>query len=123
MNDQIVTKDKLVMFLNKKVLSRELRTSRYKQSRTTATRKKVQQTLKFDSVDSYVSAIISLYNYQQSFDHATSSHSREAKVKALLKDRTKKKHARRKAQYLDRDVNTLLNEYKQRQMIDVVRSC
>ncbi len=111
------------MFLNKKVLSRELRTSRYKQSRTTATRKKVQQTLKFDSVDSYVSAIISLYNYQQSFDHATSSHSREAKVKALLKDRTKKKHARRKAQYLDRDVNTLLNEYKQRQMIDVVRSC
>ena len=123
MNDQIVTEDKLVMFLNKEVLSRELRTSRYKQSRTTATRKKVQQTLKFDSVDSYVSAIISLYNYQQSSDHATSSHSRGVKVKALLKDRTKKKHARRKAQYLDRDVNTLLNEYKQRQMIDVVRSC
>ncbi len=116
-------KDKLVMFLNKKVLSQELRTSHYKQSRTTATRKKVQQTLRFDSVDSYVSAIISLYNYQQSFDHATSSHSWEVKVKALLKDRMKKKHARRKAQYLDHDINTLLNEYEQRQMIDVVRSC
>ena len=101
------------MFLNKKVLSRELRTSHYKQSRTTATRKKVQQTLRFDSVDSYVSAIISLYNYQQSFDHATSSHSQEIKMKALLKDRMKKKHARRKAQYLDHDVNTLLNEYEQ----------
>jgi len=44
-------------------------------------------------------------------------------MKALLKDCMKKKHARRKAQYLDHDVNTLLNEYKQRQMIDVVRSC
>jgi len=112
-NDQIVTKDKLIMFLNKKVLSRELRTSRYKQSRTTATRKKVQQTLRFDSVDSYVSAIISLYNYQQSFDHVTSSHSQEIKMKALLKDRMKKKHARRKAQYLDCNINTLLNEYEQ----------
>jgi len=122
-NDQIVTKDKLIMFLNKKVLSRELHTSHYKQSCTTATRKKVQQTLKFDSVDSYVSAIISLYNYQQSFDHATFSHSQEIKMKALLKDHMKKKHARRKAQYLDRDVNTLLNEYEQQQMIDVVQSC
>ena len=112
MNDQIVTKDKLVMFLNKKVLSQELRTSHYKQSRTTATRKKVQQTLKFDSIDSYVSTIISLYNYQQSFNHATSSHSQKIKIKALLKDCTKKKHARRKAQYLDCDVNTLLNEYE-----------
>jgi len=83
----------------------------------------VQQTLRFVSVDSYVSAIISLYNYQQFSDHATSLHSRETKVKALLKDRTKKEHARRKAQYLDRDVNTLLNEYEQRQMIDAVRSC
>ncbi len=75
MNDQIVTKDKLVMFLNKKVLLQELRTSYYKQSHTTAMRKKVQQTLRFNSVDNYVSAIISLYNYQQSFNHATSSHS------------------------------------------------
>ena len=101
------------MFLNKKVLLQELRTSHYKQSHTTAMRKKVQQTLKFNSVDSYVSAIISLYNYQQSFDHATSSHSWEIKMKALLKDHMKKKHARRKAQYFDRDVNTLLNEYEQ----------
>ncbi len=123
MNGQIVTKDKLVMFLNKEVLSRGLRTSRYKQSRTAATGKEVQQTLGFDSVDSYVSAIISLYNYQQSSGHATSSHSRGAKVKALLKDRTKKEHARRKAQYLDRGANTLLDGYEQRQMIDAVRSC
>jgi len=41
-------------------------------------------------------------------------------MKALLKDCTKKKHARRKAQYLNHDVNTLLNEYEQQQMIDVV---
>ncbi len=68
-------KDKLIMFLNKKVLSQELHTSHYKQSCTTVTRKKVQQTLKFNSVNSYVSAIIFLYNYQQSFDHATFSHS------------------------------------------------
>ena len=101
------------MLLNKKVLSQELHTSHYKQSHIIATRKKVQQTLKFDSVDSYVSAIISLYNYQQSFDHATSSHSWKIKMKVLLKDYTKKKHARRKAQYFNRDVNTLLNEYEQ----------
>ena len=63
------------MILNKKVLLQELCTSCYKQSCMTATRKKVQQTLRFDSIDNYVSAIISLYNYQQSFDHATSSHS------------------------------------------------
>jgi len=97
MNDQIVMKDKLIMFLNKKVLLQELYTSCYKQSCTTAMRKKVQQTLRFDSVDNYVSAIISLYNYQQSFDHATSSHSQKVKMKALLKDCMKKKHARRKA--------------------------
>jgi len=34
-------------------------------------------------------------------------------MKTLLKDRMKKKHVRRKVQYLDRDVNTLLNEYEQ----------
>jgi len=79
----------------------------------TVMRKKVQQMLRFDSIDSYVSAIISLYNYQQSFDHATSSHSQKIKMKAFLKDHIKKKHARRKAQYLDCDVNTLLNEYEQ----------
>ncbi len=100
------------MFLNKKVLSQELCTSHYKQSHTTATKKKVQQTLRFDSVDSYVSAIISLYNYQQSFDHVTSSHSWEVKMKALLKDHMKKKHTRRKVQYFNHDVNTLLNEYE-----------
>ena len=75
MNDQIVIKHKFIMFLNKKVLLQELHTSHYKQSCTTAIRKKVQQTLRFDSIDSYVSAIISLYNYQQSFNHATSFHS------------------------------------------------
>ncbi len=101
------------MFLNKKVLLQELCTNCYKQSCTTATRKKVQQTLKFNSVDSYVSAIIFLYNYQQFFDHAMSSHSQEIKMKAFLKDCMKKKHARRKAQYFNHDINTLLNEYKQ----------
>ncbi len=70
-----MTKDKFIMFLNKKVLLQKLCTSCYKQSCTTATRKKVKQTLRFNSVDNYVSAIISLYNYQQSFDHVTSSHS------------------------------------------------
>ncbi len=100
------------MFLNKKVLLQKLHTSHYKQSCTTVTRKKVQQTLKFNSIDNYVSVIISLYNYQQSFDHVTFSHSWEIKIKALLKDHRKKKHARRKAQYLDHDVNTLLNEYE-----------
>ncbi len=85
------------MFLNKKVLLQELHTSHYKQSCTTAIRKKVQQTLRFDSIDSYVSAIISLYNYQQSFNHATSFHSWKIKMKVFLKDCMKKKHARRKA--------------------------
>ena len=116
-------KDKFIMFLNKKVLLQKLHTNHYKQSCITAMRKKVQQTLKFDSIDNYVSVIISLYNYQQSSGHATSSHPRGAKVKALLKDRTKKEHPRRKAQYLDRDANTLLDGYEQRQMIDAVRSC
>ncbi len=105
-------KDKFIMFLNKKVLLQKLHTNHYKQSCITAMRKKVQQTLKFDSIDNYVSVIISLYNYQQSFDHATSFHSWEIKIKVLLKDCMKKKHARRKAQYLDRDVNTLRNKYE-----------
>ena len=75
-------------------------------------KKKVQQTLKFDSIDNYVSAIIFLYNYQQSFNHAMSFHSWKIKMKALLKDCTKKKYARRKVQYFNYNVNTLLNEYK-----------
>ena len=33
-------------------------------------------------------------------------------MKALLKDHMKKKHTRRKVQYFNHDVNTLLNEYE-----------
>lgn len=120
---QLVSEDKLIMFLNTEVLSRELRTSRYKKERESTAGEKVQQTLGSNSIDGYVSAIISLYKFQHSSGHNHYTHPRGAKLQAVLDDRTRNEHVRRKAEYVDRGANTLLDGYEQREMINVVRRC
>ena len=123
MDGELVSEDKLVIFLNTEVLIRGLRTTHHKRKRESRTGEEIQQTLGFSQVESYVSALISLYNFQQSSGHNHHPHPRGTKVKAVLQDRLRREHVRRKAEYVDRGANTLLDGYNQPEMINVVRSC
>ena len=123
MDGELVSEDKLVMFLNTEVLARGLRTTHHKRKREARTGEEIQQTLGFSMVEGYVSALISLYNFQLSSGHNHHPHPRGTKVKAVLQDRQRHEHVRRKAEYMDRGANTLLDGYNQLEMLNVVRSC
>lgn len=111
------------MFLNTEVLARGLRTTHRKRKRESRTGEEIQQTLGFSMVEGYVSALISLYNFQLSSGHNHHPHPRGTKIKAVLQDRLRHEHVRRKAEYVDRGANTLLDGYNQLEMLNVVRSC
>ncbi|OJZ79825.1 hypothetical protein ASPFODRAFT_148575, partial [Aspergillus luchuensis CBS 106.47] len=63
---ELVTEHKLDWFLKEEVLSREVRSCRYKKHRTTEEGEPIIRTLGKSSVQSYVSAIIDLWSYQKS---------------------------------------------------------
>lgn len=111
------------MFLNTEVLQRGLRTSRFLRDRKSESGQDIIQTLSVGTVDGYVSAVVALYNFQFSSGYNTHPHPRGAKLKAVMKDRTRKEHVRRKAEYADRGANTLQDRYEEEEMMNVVRSC
>jgi hypothetical protein len=57
---ELVYENKVVWFLNDRVLAREIRASRYTKARTTADGAPVRQTLGMSAVKSYVAAIVDL---------------------------------------------------------------
>ena len=58
--------NKVVWFLNDRVLDQEIRTSRYKKGRTGADGAPVRQTLGMSAVKAYVAAIVDLWSFQKS---------------------------------------------------------
>ena len=65
MDKQLITESKLISFLIKKILNRELHIGSYKNKSTKLhiikAREKVKSTLSYSSINNYISAIISLY--------------------------------------------------------------
>jgi len=71
-----VYENKVVWFLNDRVLGREIRASRYTKARTTADGVPVRQTLGISAVKGYVAAIVDLWSFQKS--KGLNSHSNPA---------------------------------------------
>ena len=116
----MVHEDKLIWFLKEEVLTRKLRTSAYARARKTMKEEDVKQTLSVTTVNGYVSALISLYNFQRESGSNKHAHPRGAKLKAVLKNRGTQEAVERKEEFVDRGANTMLDNYRQQQMIDIV---
>ena len=64
---ELVYENKVVWFLNDRVLTRDIRVSRHKrENRTTVDGEPIKQTLGIHAVKAYVSAIVDLWSFQRS---------------------------------------------------------
>ena len=86
--------NKVVWFLNDRVLAREIRASRYTKARTTADGIPVRRTLGMSTVKSYVAAIVDLWPFQKS--KGLNSH-----------PNPRGEHRRRRLKFADRAARTL----------------
>jgi Centromere DNA-binding protein complex CBF3 subunit, domain 2/Transcriptional activator of glycolytic enzymes len=120
---QLVTEDKLCMFLRTKVFNRTLRTSRFKKYRTDTEGKEIQQTLGMGMINEYCSAIILLWKLQSAKDLSRTPNPRGIKLKGLLKDRERNEFVRRRNEYRDRGAGTLQDGYNEVHMERIVRAC
>ncbi|KAL3258479.1 hypothetical protein ABHI18_006016 [Aspergillus niger] len=120
---ELVTEHKLVWFLKEEVLSREVRSCRYKKHRTTEEGEPIIRTLGKSSVQSYVSAIIDLWSYQKSSGINPNPNPRGEAVTALLDDHARHEYIRKRDQYLDRAAGTLLDGYDEKRIEAFVRYC
>jgi Centromere DNA-binding protein complex CBF3 subunit, domain 2 len=111
------------MFLRLQVLHRELRTSHHKRARMMNDGTVIKQTLGKSAVKTYVNAIISLWEYQSSAGQNLHSHPRGMKLKALLKNKERQETVRKREQFVDRGVRTMLDGYNERDMVNIVRAC
>ena len=123
MDGQLVTQQKLILFLQKEVLSRGLRNSRWSRKRETRDGKDIVQTLAYSTVEGYVSAIVNLWRYQVACGDNHHPNPCGPLLQAILEDRSFKEDVWRKAEYVDRGANTMQDGYAEREMIDVVRKC
>jgi hypothetical protein len=101
-NSEVVTKNKLLVFLQEEVLNRPLRG---KDDDSTAR-------LGASSVETYVSAVVSIYNNQVTRGLNHNPHPRGPAVKAMLAAHSRKERQRRRDAYKDRGKGTIQNGYK-----------
>jgi hypothetical protein len=120
---ELVTEHKLVWFLKEEVLSREVRSGRYKKPRTTEEGEPIIRTLGKSSVQSYVSAIIDLWSHQKSRGINPNPSPRGEAVTAILNDHARHEYLRKRDQYLDRAAGTLLDGYDERRIEAFVQYC
>lgn len=119
---QVVAEGKLLLFLQDEVMQREIRTSRYKRERKTD-QGRVVQTLGFSACKSYVSSLVALYEYQRTIGFNQHPHPNTSRVKALMRSRRTAEAARKKEQFIDRGVGTLLDSYNGAEVSAFVRLC
>ena len=115
--------NKVVWFLNDRVLAREIRASRYVKGRTTADGAPVRQTLGVSAVKAYVAAIIDLWSFQKSKGLNPHPNPRGEALKGVLRARTRGEHRRRRLEFADRAAGTLQDGYDKAKMVDAVRFC
>jgi hypothetical protein len=121
---ELVYENKLIWFLNERVLDRQLRASRYKkENRTTADGEPVRQTLGISAVKSYIAAIVDLWSFQKSKGMNSHPTPRGEGLNGLLRARARTEHRRRRLEFTDRAAGTLQDGYTEAKMLDAVRFC
>jgi len=118
-----VTESKLIWFLKKNVLGRELRPSRYVKARTDQHGKVVKQTVGRSVIQCYSSAIVDLWAFQKSSGVNSHPHPRGEALKAVLRTHATQEHGRKRKQFDDRGAGTLQDGYNERAIVNVVRFC
>jgi hypothetical protein len=117
-----VSENKVVWFLNDRVLTREIWASRYVKGRTTADGAPVRQTLGISAVKAYVAAIVDLWSFQKSKGLNPHTNPRGEALNGVLRARTRREH-RRRLEFADRAARTLQDGYDEAKMVDAVRFC
>jgi Centromere DNA-binding protein complex CBF3 subunit, domain 2 len=114
-------------FLEEEVLNRETKRGPPKaafQSRTDANGMPIQQTLGSSAIEAYTSAIIDLWKMQHARgENPIAPSQRDHLLKGMLKKRRMDEAERKKSQYLDRGIGTLLDGYSRQELVKCVRSC
>jgi hypothetical protein len=118
-----VYENKVVRFLNDRVLGREIRASRYTKARTTADGVPVRQTLGISAVKGYVAAIVDLWSFQKSKDLNSHSNPRGEALNDVLRAQAPGEHRRRRLEFADRAAGILQDGYDEAKMVDAVRLC
>jgi hypothetical protein len=118
-----VYENKVIWFLNERVLRREIRRSRYTTKRTDAGGVPVKQTLGISAIKGYVAAITDLWSFQKSKGINPHSNSRGEGLNGLLRARERGEHKRRRLEFADRAAGTLQDGYDEAKMLEAVRFC
>ena len=124
---EMVTNSKIILFLKDEVLYRELRGKRFsKAPRTNSNGEAIKRTLNYNSIEGYVSSLMSLWQVQYAVRPIGSSNeapNRNNALKNLLRNHRTKEASRRREQYMDRGVGTLLDGYTIEELRKCVRYC
>ena len=94
--------NKVVWFLNDRVLAREIWASPYVKGRTTANGAPVRQTLGINAVKAYVAAIVDLWSFQERKGLNPHPNPRGEALNGVLRTRTRGEHRRRRLEFADR---------------------
>jgi len=121
---ELVHENKVVWFMNERVLPRSLRASRHKRENcTTADGKPIPQTLSIGSIKAYVAAIVDLWSFQKTKGINTHPNPRGEALNGLLRARSRGEHRRRRLEFADRAAGTLQDGYDEARMADAIRFC
>lgn len=121
---ELVYENKLVWFLNDRVLTRDVRVSRHKrENRTMLDGTPIKQTLGMPAVKSYVAAIVDLWSFQQSKGTNRYPNPRGEALNGLLRARARGEHKRRRLEFADRAAGTMQDGYDEAKMIAAMRFC
>ena len=125
---ETVTESKASLFLRTQVIGREIKRCRYKKDRVvdrpdSSGPVKVTQTLGRAGVKAYVNSLVDLWTSQRNAGLNDHPSPRGNHVKALLVDHECNEAQRKRKEYVDRGLGTLLDGYKPNEMIEVVKVC
>lgn len=94
-----------------------------KKRRTDADGQLIEQTLGKAAVEAYVSALISLWKKQHALGTNPLQPERDAALKAMLNTRRRQEHERKRNEYVDRGIGTLLDGYSDDEFVRCIQAC
>ena len=121
---ETVTDAKLILFLQEEQFQREVRGGRSKKrQRTNEDGTAIRHTVGASVINNYTSAIISLYHHQHALGSNPHPPPRTKALNALIADREKSESQRKKDEFVDRGIGTMLDGYNQEELRNFVRCC
>jgi hypothetical protein len=121
---ELVSEKKVILFLTQKVLTREIRKSRYKRgNRRNLEGEVIKQTLGISAIKLYVAAIVDVWSFQKSQGINPYPSPRGEALNGLLKAHTRNEHRRRRLEFADRAAGTIQDGYDEEKMMQAVRIC